>query len=106
MKNCKRLLSLILAIVLMVCLAACGGEETPETPSNDEAVGGNATYNVMVQTAGGMVMEGLDIYVYADDTLSDLKSYGKTDAEGKVSFDLPQAEGYAMTISGAPRATT
>ena len=103
MKNCKKLLSLVLAIVMTVSLAACGGEETPETPSEDAVQGGSATYNVLVQTAGGMAMEGLDVYVYADDTLADLKAYGKTDAEGKASFDLPQAEGYALTISGAPK---
>ena len=103
MKNWKKLLSLILAVFMVASLAACGGEETPETPSDDAVEGGNVTYTVLVQTAGGMVMEGLDIYVYADDTLSDLKGYGKTNAEGKVTFDLPQAEGYAMTVSGAPK---
>ena len=102
MKNFKKLLTLVLALTMVMSMAACGGEETPENPT-DEVVGENVRYNVVIQTAGGMAMEGLDLYVYADDTLSDLKAYGRTDAEGKASFDLPQAEGYAMTVSGAPK---
>ena len=105
MKNLKKLLSLLLAVAMVLSvtamLSACGDEDTEETTG--EAVGADATYNVSVTTAGGMAMEGLDLYVYADDTLADLKDYGKTDAEGKASFNLPKAEGYVVTISGAPK---
>lgn len=102
MKNLKKMLSAILALVMVMSMAACGGKETPDTPT-DEAPAGNTTYNVVVETAGGMAMEGLDIYVYADDTLSDLKAYGKTDKDGKAAFDLPKADGYVLTVSGAPK---
>lgn len=102
MKNLKKMLSAILALVMVMSMAACGGKETPDTPT-DEAPAGNTTYNVVVETAGGMAMEGLDIYVYADDTLSDLKAYGKTNKDGKAAFDLPKADGYVLTVSGAPK---
>lgn len=101
MKNWKKLLSALLAVAMTVSLAACGGEETPTEPT-DEAVG-SGTYNVTVTTAGGMAMEGLDLYVYADDSLSDLKDYGKTDASGKASFNLPKSDSYVVAISGAPK---
>ncbi len=109
MKNLKKLLSVILAVALALSmtamLAACG-EKTPGSTDETDGEGTSgaaATYNVTVTTAGGMVMEGLDVYIYADDTLTDLKGYGKTDAEGKTSFALPKAEGYAVTVSGAPK---
>ena len=106
MMNLKKILSVVLVLALALSmtgmLAGCG-DKTPDTtePSGDNA-GASGTYNVTVTTAGGMAMEGLDLYVYTDDTLTDLKDYGKTDAEGKASFNLPKADGYAVTISGAP----
>jgi hypothetical protein len=107
MKNVKKLLSLLLALALVLSmsamLAACGKEETSEQVPTQPAENANTTYKVNVVTAGGMAMEGLDVYVYADNTLSDLKGFGKTDAEGMATFDLPQAEGYAITVSGAPK---
>ena len=107
MKNVKKLLSLLLALALVLSmsamLAACGKDKTPEQVPTEPAENANTTYKVNVVTAGGMAMEGLDVYVYADNTLSDLKGFGKTDAEGMATFDLPQAEGYAITVSGAPK---
>lgn len=107
MKKLKKILStiLVLAVVLsMIAMLAGCGENTPEpTGPSSENAGASGTYNVTVTTAGGMAMEGLDIYVYADDTLTDLKDYGKTDAAGKASFDLPKSEAYAVAISGAPK---
>ena len=103
MKNLKKLLSAILAVVMVLSMAACGGKETPEEPTANPEDAGSATYNVVVETIGGMAMEGLDIYVYADDTLADLKAYGKTDKDGKAAFDLPKADGYVLTVSGAPK---
>jgi uncharacterized surface anchored protein len=50
-----------------------------------------------------MAMEGLDIYLFADNTLADLKQAGKTDANGIVTFNLPASENYAFTIQGAPK---
>ena len=107
MKNLKRILSVILVLTLalsMTAMLAGCKENTPDAtePSSDNT-GATGTYNVTVTTAGGMAMEGLDIYVYADNTLSDLKDYGKTDASGKASFSLSKSSDYAIAISGAPK---
>ena len=108
MKNLTKILSVILAIALalsMTAMLAGCGDKTPDAtePSGGENAGAAGTYNVTVTTAGGMAMEGLDLNVYADSALTDLKDYGKTDAEGKASFELPKADGYVVTISGAPK---
>lgn len=101
MKNLKKLLAVLLVVAMLLSVAACGQEETPDEET--KPTGAAATYNVMVSTMGGMAMEGLDVYVYADSTLTDLKNYGKTDANGAVSFSLPKEDGYAIAISGAPK---
>ena len=107
MKNLKKLLSVILVVAMVLSMSAmfsgCG-QETPEETTGE--AGGVGTYNVTVKTAGGMAMEGLDVYIYADDTLTDMKDYGKTDAEGKASFELAKAEGYAICLEGAPKGYT
>ena len=104
MKTLKKIFSVILVLALSLSVLAGCGDKTPDTtePSGDNT-GAAGTYNVTVTTAGGMAMEGLDLYVYADSSLADLKDYGKTDAEGKATFNLPKAEGYAVTVSGAPK---
>ncbi len=102
--NMKKLLSLLLALALVLSmgtvLAGCGDDAADGDGGAD---GENVTYNVTVHTAGGMAMEDIEVYVYADDTLADMKQYGQTDAEGKVSFQMPQSDKYAITVSGAPK---
>ncbi len=100
----KRILSGLLAMALLLSMAACVQNpddnqptETPDTP------GAKATYTVTVKNAGGLPMEGLDIYVYTDSTLNDLVNYGKTDASGKAEISLTSGGKYAAVISGAPK---
>ena len=102
MKNVKKLLSALLAAAMILSMAACkNGGNTDSTQGADNAEG--STYTINVTTAGGMAMEGLDIFVYADDTLSDLEQAGRTDANGSVSFNMKKSSYYAVTVSGAPK---
>lgn len=106
MNRPKRMLSLILAVALLISLTAlvtgCGknpdGTEDPEDPVTGE----KGTYDVTVKTAGGMPMVGISVYIYADASLSDLKDYGETNDQGKVSFDLPVGGEYAIDLEGVP----
>ena len=105
MKTFKKAMSLILAMVMLVSMTAvmagCGSKETvEETVGGDESVRG---YSVSVKSMGGMALEGIDIYVYADNTLADLVTYGETDAEGNVSFQMAENENYAIVVSGTPK---
>jgi len=101
MKNLKKLLSVLLVTVMVLSMVACGDKTPDETTGT--AQGESGTYNVTVTSIGGMAMEGIEVYVYADNTLKDMKDYGKTDASGKVSFDLAKSESYAITLAGVPK---
>ncbi len=100
----KRMMAALLALAMVLALAGCGGSETAATEDTQAATeGAVGTYSVTVRTKGGMAMSGLDVYIYADDTLSDLKQYGQTNEEGVATFQMAASDSYAVQISGAPK---
>lgn len=105
MNHLRRILSIILVIVMILSMAVAmaGCDEDAETPEQTEDEAATGSYSVTVRTKGGMAMEGLDVYIYADNTLADLKQYGETDENGSVSFQLPESSDYAIAVSGAPK---
>jgi len=113
MKNWKRMLAVLLSVAMLVSmcsmLASCGDEESGEENNgvtvdpDDAAIAGDGVYVVSVKTAGGMPMAGLSVYVYADNTLKDLKEFKQLDERGKAQFNLDQGGNYAVTVTGAPK---
>ena len=84
-----------------VAMTACGKSGAGE--STEVANEAKVSYSVSVETRGGMVMSDVEVYVYADDTLADLKHYATTDENGQTSFELAESETYAVTLSGVPK---
>ena len=103
MNKFNRVLALVLALAMILSFAACGGQGSTEASGETAEPGAMTDYTVTLTTAGGMVMPEIDVYVYADDTLADMKQYGQTDENGKVSFQLPQSDSYAIAVSGTPK---
>ncbi len=117
LKETKRLgLAIGAAVVFVVCLALvlgmtmCGGDKGDGGDSSkgdgqkeEESVGKSITYTVNLKTQGGMAMSEIDVYVYADDTLKDLKNFAATDENGTVTFSLPEKSGYAIALAGVPK---
>ena len=106
MKNFKKMLSVLLALVMLVSvMAGCNNTDNPENssdPTGSVSTGETGTYSVSVQTIGGMKMSGISAYVYGNESMTDLKDYGETDAEGKVSFNLPKDGTYYIELQGVP----
>lgn len=104
MVKMKKLLAFLLAIATVMSLTACGGnngevkDPTGNTVANPNA--GEVTYSVELKTQGGMALADIDVYIYADETLADMKQFGKTDAEGKMSVALPESDSYVAVLSG------
>ena len=107
MKTFKKLLSLLLALAMVLSLAAMitgckkdNGNDDPAGQTTGSANNGETgTYHVSVKTNGGMPLKGVAVYIYGDAEKTDLKEFGETDEEGKVSFDLPKAE-YVIDLEG------
>jgi len=104
MKRMKKFLALLLAAILVFSLTACNGDPgTDPTDPTQGNVGDNGTYTVQVKSAGGLPLENIDVYIYADNTLKDLVNAGRTDANGKASIALAKSSDYAIVLSGAPK---
>ena len=106
MNNFKKMLSLILAVAMVLSMLAMISGCTDKTDATDpsDSTGGNVngasgTYTVNVKTIGGMAMADINVYIYEN---GDLKNMGKTDASGKVSFELPKSDNYVVDLEGVP----
>lgn len=116
MKNLKKALALFLAaLMLLTALASCtpgsSGEDTsgettaPTAPSEttgSSSNDGKTEYTVTVKSKGGLKLEGINVYVYADDTLEDLVNYATTDALGVAKISLKRSDKYVAVLSGLP----
>jgi len=100
----KRIIALLLcAVMLLSCLAACKGDGGDKDGDDEGKNGEKAQYNVELKSAGGLALSEIDVYVYADDSLEDMKDMGKTDSEGKVSFNLAKSDKYTVVLSGVAK---
>lgn len=97
MQKFRKILSLLLAAAMLLSFAGCSGEEHDAGAADNTA---ETTYTVNIHTAGGMALSGIDVYVYTDDSLSNLKQYGETDENGLLVLSLPESSDYAVVLSG------
>lgn len=115
MKNLRKPLALILAVLMLLAtLAACTPTtepdettgETTQTITPDETKPGSteakAEYSITVKSAGGLMLSGVNVYVYTDDTLEDLVNYATTDALGVAKITLKKSDKYVAVLSGMP----
>ena len=91
-------LFLVLICSILLFTVACGEKKNESDGPKDNAE--KVEYSVTLKTAGGMVMSEIDVYVYSGEELQD---YAKTNAEGKISFNLPEYDKYSITLSGVPK---
>ena len=76
--------------MLVMMLSACGGSN----PSG--------TYTVEVKTENGKAFEKVEVRVYTDTTKSDIVAVGKTDENGKFSFESKGSVGNVIYLEGIP----
>ncbi len=102
----KRLICLILALTMLLAMAGCGGKKTTEPEATTTVPGGGGqklSYTVNVSTKGGMAMPELDVYVYADEALTDMEGFSRTDAQGNATFSLESGKTYYVQVDRAPK---
>ena len=91
-------LFLVLICSILLFTVACGEKKNESDCPQDDAA--KVEYSVTLNTAGGMSMSEIDVYVYSGE---DLQDYAKTNSEGKISFNLSEYDEYSIVLSGVPK---
>ena len=116
MKNFKRMLSMILAFAMVLSLAtmmvACKGDEKQDptdgttattAPSGDSGNAQKGNYTVTIKSAGGLALEGIDVYAYTDDAMTDVAGFAATNADGIATLSLPTGGNYKLGLESVPK---
>lgn len=106
MNNIKKLLSVFLVAAMVISMAACHknpADNPGSDPSDNAGTGEKGSYTVTVQSAGKMALNGIDVYVYNNESMDEMVALGKTDEEGKVSFDIPKSDKYVIVLPNVPK---
>ncbi len=109
MLKIKRSLSLILALFMLLSLAlplaSCtgnGGEEPSGSESGTGALetpDGKVEYTVTLRSEGGLVFDGVMVYIYNEEEY--IVGKAETDENGKAVFTLPKSAAYTIELSGS-----
>ena len=99
MRITKKLFACILACSILLSLAACGQNPVTEEPTLPSV----KNYSVTLRTLGGMALEGIEVFVYEDDTRAELAGFGRTDENGSVSIQLPESDSYVIVLESVPK---
>ncbi len=105
----NRLICAVLALMMALCLCACGGEKAPVAeptvaataePTTVEvtepAQDGKVTYTIHVQDENGTAIAGAMVQICKDTCLP-----GMTDAEGNAVFTVDEAD-YKVSFLSLP----
>lgn len=115
----KNILTVLLLLCMVLCLCACGNNETANNdastnpPATDPVATnpvetdpvetepsipeGQAQYTVTVVDEGGNAIVGAMVQICKEDCFP-----GVTDAEGKAIFTRPETEGYKISFISVP----
>ena len=97
-----RILALVLICALVLPFVACGKQQDPQQDPNATPVAPKVTYTVKVESAGGIAMEGVGVYIYEDESLSELVWYDQTGADGTMTFSDVASGAYVAVLSEVP----
>ncbi len=130
MKNKKRILSLVLAVLMIFAVAcnlsACFGGNDTNTNTNTGSTntdtgntntntgstntntntntgsGATTSYVIVVKSKGGTPLEGVKVYVADKDGNIKKEGIGTTGRDGTVTLSMPQMDGYTISLEDVP----
>lgn len=91
----------VLCLLFALCLCGCRNEQAA-APTETTAPPEMAAYEVKVTTRAGLILEGVQIYLYADDTCQELLDMQSTDNMGIASFTTFASETLVVTLDKVP----
>lgn len=101
MKNGKLRTLVVLCLLFALCLCGCRNQKTT-TPTQTTTVPQLETYQVKVTTRAGLALEGVQVYLYADETCQELLDMQSTDEAGFVAFYTAASDTLVVTLDKVP----
>lgn len=93
---------LVVGLVIGAVLLLGGNSGSGDGSESGDTTAGVKTYSVEVKTEGGKAFEKLEIHVFEDNTLTDLVAVGKTDENGKYTFEAEVSNKYVAVLKNMP----
>ncbi len=100
MNNMKKLLAALLVVSMVLAMTGCKNNEDPSNSSGGNVSGETTAYNVSIQSAGKLPLEGINVEVYEDGNLVNVAT---TDAEGKVAMNMAASDNYTIKLSNVKK---
>ena len=91
----------VLLLVAALCLCGCKNGQTA-APTENTAAPEPVTYEVKVSTRAGLLLEGVQVYLYADDSLQELLDMQTTDDMGIATFVTAPSDTLVVTLDKVP----
>jgi len=86
----KKLSAIICLLLAFALLCSCAKEAEP------------CDFTVTVKSEGGALLEGVDVFVYTDESKVDLVWAGHTDKEGSTSFQSYEGSSFTAFLENVP----
>ena len=96
----KKTICMLLCLLMVISCCACGGNSGNETTGGTTF--GAGVYTIEVKNQAESPVTDVGVYVYTDDTRTDLVWFARTDASGAVSFEYQAAENFVIVLQGVP----
>ena len=95
----------LLCLLLCLCVSMCGsGDTNSDTPvaSTAPVSGEKINYTVTVQSESGQPLTEIGVYVYTDETQTELVWFARTDDTGKISFTDVISDRFVAVLTDVP----
>lgn len=96
----------VIAIVLALCLKKDAGDgedgKNGENGEGQTSLADSEEAAVTVRSRGGMAFEDITVYIYEDESLSEIVDVQHTDAEGRIVFRTEGQSSYVAVLEGVP----
>lgn len=91
------LLVAAVAVLLGLLLPSCGQHNEEPAPKQDDI-----TYTVEIKNSSQQPLADIGVYIYEDDTLTELVWYDTTDANGQMTFTCYTTGDYVAVLANVP----
>ena len=102
MTKMKKVLLVIMALSILMGLLLPGCKKKNEEPDVPAIQSGDMTYTVQITNANGQPMADVGVYIYEDQSMTELVWYDTTGADGKMSFTNAVADTYVAVLADVP----